>query len=94
MEKISRQTKENIILLYLGEYSIPKGSMLKNGVKINKRKMIGKHQTSSREPLIWCFATESKRFLRSRTEFSLVPVFNTKGADVAYLTYMDMCVTT
>ena len=84
MEKISGQTKENIILLCLSEYSIPKGSMLKNGVKINKRKMIGKHQTSSREPLIWCFATESKRFLQSRTEFSLVPVFITKGADVAY----------
>ena len=56
--------------------------MLKNGVKINKRKMIGKHQTSSREPLIWCFGTESKRFLLSRTEFSLVSMFNTKGVDV------------
>ena len=42
---------------------------------------------------IWCLSTESKRFLQPRTESSLVSMFNTKEADVAYSRYMDTWVT-
>ena len=83
MRKISEWTKENIFRRNLVEYTTLKDSILRNGTKINKRKMIISLQTSSRGSLIWCFSTESQRFLRS----------NTKGADVAYSTYMDTCVT-
>ena len=54
---ISGQRKKNILLRCLGEYKIPRGSISKIGMKINKRKMIGKHQTSFRRSHRWCFAT-------------------------------------
>ena len=54
-----RAAKQSILLLYLIGQGIHRGSMLKNGMKINKRKMIGKHQTSFRRSHRWCFTTKS-----------------------------------
>ena len=50
---------DNILLLCLGGYKIQRDYIPKIGTKTNKRKMSGKHQTSFRRSLRWCFATES-----------------------------------
>ena len=41
------------------EHSIPR-----TGMKTNKKRMNGRHQTNSRRSLRWCFATESYRVIR------------------------------
>ena len=53
-----RQRNKNILPQYLGGYKIWRDSIPKIGKKTNKRKMIGKHQTSFRRSHRWCFATE------------------------------------
>ena len=57
-EMISGQRNEYILPQYLGGYKIWRDSIPKIGKKTNKRKMIGKHQTSFRRSHRWCFATE------------------------------------
>ena len=50
---------KNILLLYLGGYKILRDSILRTGMKTNKKRMNGRHQTNSKRSLRWCFATES-----------------------------------
>ena len=58
-KKIFVQGNENILLLYLGGHKIPRDSIPRTGMKTNKKRMNGRHQTNSRRSHRWCFATES-----------------------------------
>ena len=55
----SVQRNENILLLRLGGHKILKDSIPRNGMKTNKKRMNGRHQTNSRRSLRWCFAMKS-----------------------------------
>ena len=56
---ISGQENKNILLLYLEGHKILRDSIPKTGMKTNKKRMSGIHQTNSRRSHRWCFATES-----------------------------------
>ena len=48
----------DIRLQYLREYKIQRASILKIGIKVNRKKTNGKGQISGRESYRWCFAAE------------------------------------
>ena len=54
----SVQKNENILLLYLEGCKILRDSILRIGMKTNKKRMNGRYQTNSRRSHRWCFATE------------------------------------
>ena len=56
---ISGRRNGNIRPQYPEEYKIQKDSILKIGMKFNKKKTSGKRQISGRESHRWCFVTES-----------------------------------
>ena len=56
---ISGQENGNILLLYPGGRKILGDSIPKTGMKTNKKRMSGRHQTNFRRSHRWCFATES-----------------------------------
>ena len=81
MRRILERIKECILRRKLDGDIIPKGSMMKIGSMISRRKTIIRSRISSRRSLIWCLSTEYQRILR----------FNTTGVDVVNATYIDMC---
>ena len=54
-----RGRNKYILLRYLGGCGILRDSILKIGMKINRRRMNGRYQTNSRRFHRWCFAKES-----------------------------------
>ena len=61
---ISSQRNKETCLQYHRGYKIQRDFISKIGMKISKRKTIGKCQVSGRKSHRGCFATESWRFIR------------------------------